>query len=100
VLILNYISNVIQISNATRLNTRNNHINDVMNNISPSQRATRSNSKMITDINCVNDDCLADPTGLCLRCSKYYCYNHIQLCFQIHPNEIEIIRPMKNRLVM
>jgi hypothetical protein len=69
-----------------------------MNNISPSQRATRSNDKVITGISCANDDCLADPIGLCVRCSKYYCYKHIQICFQIHPNEIEIIRPMKNRI--
>jgi hypothetical protein len=80
------------------LNELDNHLNEVINNKSKNPLAKRSNANNIipTIISCANDDCLADPTGLCLRCSKYYCYKHIQLCFQVHPNEIEIIKPMKN----
>ncbi len=80
------------------MNELDNHLNEVINNKSKNLLAKRSNANNIipTIISYANDDCLADPTRLCLRCSKYYCYKHIQLCFQIHPNEIEIIKPMKN----
>jgi hypothetical protein len=80
------------------LNKLDNHCNDINSNISKNQLAKRSNtiSKKPIIISCVNDGCLEEPMAQCLRCSKYYCYEHIQLCFQIHPNEIEIIKPMKN----
>lgn len=80
------------------MNELDNHLHEVINNKSKNQLATRSNANNImpTIISCANDDCLADPMARCLRCVGYYCYNHIQLCFQIHPNEIEIIKPMKN----
>ena len=83
-----------------RLNERDNHLNDVTNNILRRDNGWQSNSKERITISCVNDDCLDDPMAQCLRCSKYYCYEHIQLCLQIHPNEIEIIRPMKNMINM
>ncbi len=47
---------------------------------------------------CIYDSCSAKPIARCLRCSKYYCYVHLQLCFQTHPNEIEIINPLKNKM--
>jgi hypothetical protein len=97
---INYINNDNQIFNAIILNEKYNHLHDVTNNILPNSGLTKSNIKGKTEISCVNDDCLADVMARCIRCSKYYCYKHILLCFQIHPNEIEIIRPMKYRINM
>jgi hypothetical protein len=97
---IDYINNVMQVFNAIKLNKRYNHLNDVVNDISKSHRYIRSNSLNATEISCFYNDCLADPMAKCLRCSKYSCYEHIQLCFQIHPNEIEIIRSMKHRINM
>lgn len=84
------------------MNNLDNHRNEINNNISKNQLAKRSIAigKNPTIISCVNDGCLEEPMAQCLRCTKYYCYEHIQLCFQIHPNEIEITRPMKNMINM
>jgi hypothetical protein len=85
-----YVNNVIQIFSATSLNKLDNHLNEINNNISKNQLAKRSKaiSKNPTMISCVNDGCLEESKAQCLPCTKYYSYEHIQLCFQIHPNEI------------
>ena len=82
------------------MDERDNPVHDVTNNVLTISRLTKSDIKGKTEICCVSDGCLADGMARCIRCSKYYCYEHIQLCFQIHPNEIEIIRPMNYRINM
>ena len=49
-------------------------------------------------IDCIIDGCLAIPIARCILCSKYYCYIHVQLCLQLHSNEIEIINIVKDEV--
>lgn len=76
----------------------NNHSNEIITHNPKSQWATGSKdlSGLSGTIKCQNVECLSVPMARCIRCSRLYCYEHIQLCFQIHTREIEIIRPIKN----
>jgi len=76
---------------------QNSHSTDANYNSLNYQLGTKSRSKnkAIREIVCGSDRCFDEPTARCLICSKYYCYKHVQLCLQIHPNEIEIMVPRK-----
>lgn len=73
-----------------------NHLHDVKNNISNTSISSMSSGNLANFIRCIYEGCLVTPIARCIICSKYYCYLHLQTCFQIHPNDIEIIRPLQN----
>ena len=75
----------------------NNHLKDATDNITTEKRFLKeSNGDLRNKIDCIVNGCLAIPIARCILCSKYYCYVHVQFCFQIHSNEIEIINPLKS----
>ncbi len=77
----------------------NNHLNDAIDNITAKKRFLKeSNGGLRNKIDCIVNGCLAIPIARCILCSKYYCYTHVQLCLQIHSNEIEIINPLKSMI--
>ena len=76
------------------LNEMESHNNDVNINISKVRLSKRSEDIMNGAITCTFIGCIAYPCARCLLCSKYYCYSHLQECLQLHPNEIEVIRPL------
>jgi hypothetical protein len=75
----------------------NNHPNDAIDNITVDKRFLEESKRGLRNkINCIINGCLAIPIARCILCSKYYCYVHIQLCLQLHSNEIEIINQLKS----
>ncbi len=76
-----------------------NHPNDAIDYISTKKRFLKeSDGDQRNKIDCIINGCLAIPIARCILCSKYYCYIHVQLCLQTHPNEIEIINPLKSMI--
>jgi hypothetical protein len=77
----------------------NNYLNDAIDNITTKKRFLKeSNGGLRNKIDCIVNGCLAIPMARCILCSKYYCYTHVQLCLQLHSNEIEIINPLKSMI--
>ena len=75
----------------------NNHLNDAIDYIITEKRSLKESHRGLRNkINCIINGCLAIPIARCILCSKYYCYTHLQLCLQLHSNEIEIINPLKS----
>ena len=72
-----------------------NHRNDANSTISKNKLLIKSNRDLPGIFACNIDGCLDVPKAQCLRCSKYYCFMHAQLCLEIHPNNIEIIGPLQ-----
>ena len=79
------------------MNETNNHLNDTIDNITTKKRLLKDSiGDLRNKIDCIVNGCLAIPIARCILCSKYYCYLHVQLCLQVHSNEIEIINPLKS----
>lgn len=67
------------------------HVGDAIGNYQNQPLFSKSNEMQYRTIKCFVDDCLSTPIARCILCSKYCCYNHVHICLQTHPNEIEII---------
>lgn len=80
----------------TYLNEMNYHYNDAVNYISEKRLNSKSNRKIVNMMVCFMSGCLAKPIARCVLCSKYSCYAHLQICLQLHSNEIEIINRLKS----
>ena len=68
------------------------HLTETIDNIFGDKVLTNPNVKLNGIPTCNMNDCFSIPITRCILCSKYYCYTHVQLCFQTHQNEIEIIK--------
>ena len=78
----------------------NHHLNDAIDNIPTEKRFLKVSKRGLRNkIDCIINGCLAIPIARCVLCSKYYCYAPVQLCLQLHSNDIEIINLVKDKIV-
>jgi len=73
----------------------NPHNNNGIDNIENNWSFAKPYIRLRRVITCSINSCLSIPVARCILCSKYYCYDHIQVCLQIHSNEIEIVNQEK-----
>jgi hypothetical protein len=78
-------------------NEMKSHYDDVIDRYRNTPLFLKSNERLSRTINCFVDSCLSVPVARCIICSKYCCYNHVHICLQTHPNEIEIINQIKHK---
>lgn len=72
------------------------HLDDAFDKYPNILSFSKSNERLSRTTKCFVNDCLSSPIVRCILCSKYCCYNHVHICMQTHPNEIEIINQTKH----
>jgi hypothetical protein len=78
------------------MNEMKSHYGDEIDKYQNALSFSESNKRVYRTIRCFVDGCLFTPLARCILCSKYCCYNHIHICLQTHPNEIEIINQIRH----